>query len=270
MNLVENAKSLDQFFTNKSVAKHLYNVVKDFISKNSIEFDMWLEPSVGDGSFFNLLPHNKVGYDIDKKIPNIIEDDFLTIELAPKKYFTIGNPPFGKNSNLAIAFFNKCAGNSVAIAFIVPRTFKKDSVINKLHDNFNLALEKELPDNSFYIQDELNILTVPCVFQIWVRGDKRDKIKQILTSADFSFTTKNEADFAFQRVGVNAGVIKNKKVFDKIAVQSHYFIKQHKKNVKTILKTISWDIVKFNTAGNPSISKSELIKLYEKHVIKEA
>ena len=41
------------------------------------------------------------------------------------------------------------------IAFILPRTFRKASVINRLSEKFNLILETMLPKNSFHLPDEL-------------------------------------------------------------------------------------------------------------------
>ena len=71
-------------------------------------------------------------------------------------------------------------------------------------------------------------------------------------------------DFSIQRVGGNAG-----KVFDdcKRHWRSHHFIKikNHKVDVKAIFKSIDWEIPdgpKFDTAGNPSISKNDFIRYY--------
>jgi hypothetical protein len=133
------SRQLDQFYTKKEVALKYYQITDSFLQKNHIEIDMWLEPSAGTGAFYNLLPINKIGIDLEPKIENVIEHDFLTYILEDKRYVTIGNPPFGKNSSLAIKFFNKCAEKSEVIAFILPKTFKKDSVINKLNKNFALC-----------------------------------------------------------------------------------------------------------------------------------
>ena len=79
---------------------------------------------------------------------------------------------------------------------------------------------------------------------------------------DFIFVDKSEADFAIQRVGVAAGKVKVD--FEKYAVASHYFIKANEK-VRKVFEKINWSSVKGNTAGNPSISKSELINLYNQN-----
>ena len=104
---------------------------------------------------------------------------------------------------------------------------------------------------------------VPCVFQVWIRKENlRQLALKTFTHNDFTFVEKSEADFAIQRVGVAAGKVKID--FEKYAVASHYFIKANEK-VRKVFEKINWSSVKGNTAGNPSISKSELINLYNQN-----
>ena len=60
-----------------------------------------------------------------------------------KRYLVVGNPPFGKISSIAIKFFNKSAEYADCIAFIIPRTFKRVSVQNKLNLNFHLMYNED-------------------------------------------------------------------------------------------------------------------------------
>jgi len=62
-----------------------------------------------------------------------------------KKYIVIGNPPFGKNSSLVINFFNKSAEFADVITFILPKTFKRVSIQNKLNLNFILIYNEDIP-----------------------------------------------------------------------------------------------------------------------------
>lgn len=127
-NYIKKERLLDQFYTNNDIALKCYNHLKKIIKDNNIEHSIWLEPSAGEGAFFNLIEHDKIGIDIDPKIKELIKADFLEYNLIYNDYITIGNPPFGKNSNLAIKFFNKCSLHSKIIGFIVPKTFKKYSL----------------------------------------------------------------------------------------------------------------------------------------------
>lgn len=251
---------LDQFYTKNEVALDCVNKVKDIIQQNNVMANIWLEPSAGTGAFFNLLPDNKLGFDIEPRCSGVIEKDFLLAGVNEDNCITIGNPPFGKNSSLAIKFFNKAAMFSSLIAFIVPKTFKKDSVIEKLNNNFHLIYECDIPKFSFIFNEK--DYDVPCVFQVWKKESiKRVTKQKILTNSDFQFTNKDKASIAIQRVGVNAGKVK--RVFDNCAIASHYFIKATE-DIIVLLEKIDWSTVKYNTAGNPSISKRELIDLYEK------
>ena len=260
----------DCFFTSQEVAKQCLLTLKSkFANKkiNELSYDLWLEPSAGDGVFFELLPPNRLGIDIRKsKNSKIKKADFLTwpINQLTSKYkniITIGNPPFGKNSNLAVKFFNRSAQFSNCIAMILPRTFLKSSIQRRLDPYFCCEEEVELPEESFFFNN--TPYAVPCVFQIWFKGYTKRKVPLgPLTHRDFEFTTRNNADFAVQRVGVAAGKIKHN--FDIIADASHYFIKSLKigSRVEETFGDIDWSSVKFNTAGNPSISKRELVEMY--------
>lgn len=256
------SKELDQFYTKPNIAKDCYEKVIAFLNKRNIVLTTWLEPSAGCGAFYSLLSGNKLGIDLDPKLDDIICHDFLTYHLEKDNYLTIGNPPFGKNSSLAVKFFNKCAEHSLLIAFIVPKTFKKHSIQNKLNKSFHLEYEYDLPDYSFEFNDK--DYNVPSVLQIWLKSDTlRNKATLLKTHTDFVFTNKSNADFAIQRVGMAAGKVKEN--FIDYAEASHYFIKAHydKNLVLSLFKKIDYNTVKYNTAGNPSISKNELIELYQ-------
>ena len=268
-------KSLDQFYTKPAIVESVLKMVD--LSK----YDLIVEPSAGAGDFLKRLPLDKsIGLDIEPATSGILRKDFF--DFAPervKNTLTIGNPPFGKNSSTAIKFFNHAAQFSDCIAFIVPRTFRKPSVINRLNENFHIVKQKILPSDSFYTP-EGESRAVPTVFQIWERQEApRTKIKTFTTHPDFDFVriqnnpTRQQkelqcrnSDFCVRRVGGSAGKIY--KDYDIIYRdwKSHYYIKQKTEGVERIMSLIRWDdreSPKFDTAGNPSISKHELIKLYK-------
>ena len=79
-NTVYKTKSkLDQFYTNPSIAKDCLDTLKNIKEVKYDSYDLYLEPSAGDGSFLNLLPAEKrVGLDLDPKIDEIIKLDFYS------------------------------------------------------------------------------------------------------------------------------------------------------------------------------------------------
>lgn len=261
----ENSRSLDQFYTNPKYAEHVFNVIKSKIDLNI--FDVLLEPSAGSGSFFNLFDKKKrIGLDLDPKSSDIIKLNFFDWQ-PPKnsKIIAIGNPPFGKNSSLAIKFFQRCAEYSDVIAFIVPKTFRKASVINRLNKKFHIIHDEEVPKNSFIFNEK--VYNVPCCLQIWIKDkEERDLIKRYSFNDVknwFIITSPDNADFSIQRVGQKAGTIKTKD-FKHYSQLSHYYIKMFDPKVLEIFNMVDFNSVKYNTAGNPSVSPSELIEIWLK------
>ena len=259
----DNSRNLDQYYTDPAYAQQFLDTVKSTVDLN--QFDHVLEPSAGTGSFYNLLDTSKrIGLDLDPKALGIIKTDFFDW-MAPigKKIITIGNPPFGKNAGLAVKFFNHAAKFSSVIAFVIPRTFRKASIINRLHKNFHLVYDETVPDNSFIFNDQS--YNVWCCAQIWVRKTELRNVIPTLKLNQirfwFELVDPTLSDFAIQRVGGRAGLIRETGRHN-YSAESHYFIKAHDHRVLPIFKTINFDTVKFNTAGNPSVSPSELIELF--------
>ncbi len=89
-----------QHFTDRSEATRLYELTLKVITEYGVMFDCWLEPSAGDGSFFDLLPADRrLGIDIDSHRADIVQADFLTFDgfATGVTYAAIGNFPWGEN-----------------------------------------------------------------------------------------------------------------------------------------------------------------------------
>ena len=160
--------AFDKFYTQPEKAEECYNFLINTITIGPDA--MYLEPSAGDGSFLNYLP-NYTALDIKPEDDRIIEQDFLKYTTDKTDFITIGNPPFGNRSALAIDFFNKAATMSEVIAFIVPVSFMKWNVQKKLDMSFALVDYFYLPFNSFL--DEGKEFGVRTVFQVWVKKDSK-------------------------------------------------------------------------------------------------
>lgn len=264
---------MDQFYTKEEVAIELYNKFKEVIKID--EYDIMLEPSAGKGAFFKLLPVSKrVGIDLEPKIDGIETLNFFDYTpIANKKYITIGNPPFGRVSSIAVKFFNKASEFSDVIAFIIPRTFNRISVKNKLSLDFRLVYNLELPLVPCCFEPKMN---AKCCFQIWKRSDiKRNLIKVKLSHKDFYFVKYGEKNkegipscpspenynIIMKAFGSSCGKIVN--YHNNLKAKSHHFIKSNisveklKKNFEKIDYSISKE-----TCRQDSIGKSDLIMLY--------
>jgi len=260
--------TIDKFYTcNLYVTSCIKNIQTTLsISEN----DTIIEPSAGNGSFIKCIKEitqNYKFYDLEPENEAIEKQDYLLLDISPfvdKKVHIIGNPPFGRQSSLAIKFIKKSCEFCSSISFILPKSFKKESMKSKFPANFHLVFEEDVPDKSFLVNGQE--YDVPCVFQIWTKLlEERKKIEKKVSNG-FVFVKKNEnPDISFRRVGVYAGKIDTD--IDK-SEQSHYFIKFTNNN--TLCENIDkLKEIKFqtnNTVGPKSISKQELIKEFN-HVI---
>ena len=245
-------------------------LIKSSKELNLTEYDCIIEPSAGNGSFSHKI--NKCfAYDIEPASEDIIKQDWFKLDKnifnQYKNILIVGNPPFGQQNTLAVSFFNESAKIAQTIAFILPRSFKKDSVQNRLSLDFILKKEIDLDDCIFLLKGEEQY-NVPCIFQIWEKTNKpRNKKRLKTTTALFDFTIKDLADFRIQRVGGNAGKASKDLNF---SAQSNYFIKNKSSysideliNIinKTVFPSINY------TVGPKSLSKGELIATLEEELI---
>ncbi len=257
-------KEFSKFYTKKEVVKLCCNEIKKNISIN--KEDLFIEPSAGNGAFISPikeLTNNYVFYDIKPEHKEITEKDFLSLEIKNeenKKIHIIGNPPFGKQNNLVIKFIKHCCKFSDTISFILPKSFKKQSLQKYFNEYYHLEISLDLPDKSFLLDNKE--YHVPCIFQIWIKKDyKRIEYLQ-LYPLNFIFVKKTGLpDFSVRRVGWYAGTVDKNYTLKNI--QSHYFIKLINKEfnvdkVINLLNNIEWEFN--NSVGSRSISKQELIK----------
>ena len=260
-----NRNTLDKYYTKDIVVELCLNLFKKYIKLNNN--DLIIEPSAGNGSFIKgikLLSNNFRFYDLEPHNDEIIKQDYLlfdyySIQEIFSKIHIVGNPPFGRQSSLAIKFIKKSCEFCNSISFILPKSFKKDSLKKTFPLNFHLIFEIDLPDKSFLV-DGLEH-DVPCIFQIWEKKTTNRAINEKLNPINFIFVEKTEnPDISFRRVGVNAGKI-DEEINEK-SIQSHYFIKfTDGKPISENIKKLSKIRYNFNnTVGPKSISKQELIK----------
>ena len=276
-------QGLDKFYTNLNVAQHCINKTDEVYPLES--FDTIIEPSAGAGSFSCQIIHkNLLAMDImpEENSININTQDFLTyypIKASSSRFLTIGNPPFGKNSSLAIKFFNHASQWSDVIAFIVPKVFRRISIQNKLNPLFHLVHDEDIPSNPCSFHPPMN---VKCCFQIWrisYEGVKRPIIKLPTTHADWKFlsfgpldesgqpTPPEGADFAIRAYGGKCGqIIDNSEELKTLRPKSWHWIQCIPDHVKKDVLINRFDTLDYsnsnNTARQNSIGKGELVSLY--------
>lgn len=191
----QNAKnSFDEYFTKSEIARMLFEKAKSIISNyENLNQYTWLEPSVGEGCFYKLLPKNKIGIDINVSKFGILQGDYLQFELPKKPLIIIGNPPFGHRGVLALEFI-KHSKEADFVCFILPMFFQslgKGSVRYRVKD-FHLLHEETLPHNSFYLKNGKE-KDVKCCFQIWSKKHKNP-------NEEFSWYRQKEKQEPFSEI----------------------------------------------------------------------
>jgi len=259
--------TLDKYYTSNTTVNLCYLYIKKYVKIQP--HDLIIEPSAGNGAFIPILKKLNVNMyccDIEPEHSEIMKQNYLTLDtdIAVQlfnKIHVIGNPPFGRQSSMAIKFIKKSASFADSITFILPRSFKKQSLQKYYPLCFHLVFEIDIPEYSFIINNKP--YNVPCVFQIWEKRAYNRELPEKLVPTHFTFVKKeNNPDISFRRVGVYAGKID---IDVEKSEQSHYFIQfndiistEKKELIIGELKKIAFETN--NTVGPKSISKQELIK----------
>jgi hypothetical protein len=249
----------DAYFTNPAIASEYVATIARLTAHR--EFSQAIEPSAGNGAFLSPMSDwfaPVKGFDLMPKAKGIIKSDWFNVTV-PKRSIVIGNPPFGFAASLAIRFFNHAATGADVIAFVVPRSFQKESVHRKLNPSFHLIHEELCPQDTFLVDGAP--YNVPCVFQIWERGETLRKIEPVAQGNPFfSFVAKADVkrgDFCIRRVGGRAG-----QVLDGTdhAIPTTYFVRPITKGAKQAVNAClpALKLLRDKTAGVRSISKHEL------------
>ena len=124
-----NRNIIDKYYTKDTTVNFCINLIKQYIQIE--QNDLIIEPSAGNGSFIlgiKTLSSNFLFYDLEPEHHEIIQKDYLSSEneFKSNKIHIIGNPPFGRQSSLAIKFIKKSCLFCDTISFILPKSFKKD------------------------------------------------------------------------------------------------------------------------------------------------
>ena len=252
---IEN-NELEQYYTKPEIAQYCVSLM-DLSS-----YSLIVEPSAGTGAFLVPLRNsskNIISMDIDPKEKSITKKDFFDYLPERSNILVIGNPPFGKNSSLAIRFINHAAHFADTIAFILPVSFKKGYLQNQLNEHLELVSVYDLPAEAF-IKSDGNQFNYETAFFIFRYSETYKRELEEIKPQGFSFTkSKNDADIFIIRKGKKAGVsgfISDvPSLFDSI-----YYIKlEDKKKIAPaieLLNTHNWSLKRYsmNTINQNDVS----------------
>ena len=264
---------LEWFFTSRMLAARCVDIVDARFPLAS--FDLVLEPSAGDGAFLDLLPApTRLGLDIHPSSEGIREADFLawTPPHLGADILTIGNPPFGQRGQLAIAFLNRACQFSRVVAFILPRSFRKDTFLNRVDRRFHLVHQEDCDEFRRPPHDEP--VRIKAVFQVWERRQQpRDLVQRPGDHEDFelrhahlSRVTPEELarlragfDFAIPQVG---SAFLPRPVHEVVA-GSHWFVKAHRPGVLETFRRLDFSFLSGMNLSFTSLSKKDIVQAYQ-------
>lgn len=229
---------LEQYYTPDTLATKLCALLAQTVATTKV--DKWLEPAAGTGSFCRAI--RQAGYtevvamDVEPKKYYIKQQDFLTATIKMKDGICLTNPPFGRNHSLSVPFFNKAAEHCRIIAFIVPRSWRKWSIVNRHGPRFHKVLDQDMiikyVDENGKPLSKSSILNT--VFQIWERRDiPRPRYPEIRQTY-FKRVRPTEANGSLTIFGRGCGTLKT--TFPATPNTTQMFIKAPRRVIQALPK----------------------------------
>lgn len=250
----------EQFYTPRSLACELVakaeSVIPNFTKRN------FLEPAGGNGSFIEALAERGINrveaVDLYPKHALVRRGNFLDFEPSNKNLVTISNPPFGRNNALAIPFFNHAAVFSEYICFLVPRSWRKWSVQNRLAENFHKVLDEDVfvsyeDEKGIAVRQANNLRTC---FQIWQRQSVA-RAKIVVPDNDLiQKVPPEQAELAIRVFGYGCGkVLEN---FEREKNTTLMFLRIKNEQVRRLLPKLDYQRFSLNTAYTEALAFPEI------------
>jgi predicted RNA methylase len=260
----------EQFYTPEELALKLTQKLAPLVG--GLEGKLIIEPAGGTGAFIKaaktLGAQKVISFDIEPKADGVALGDFLEADLSSvSSAITISNPPFGRNNSLSIPFFNKAAKHSDYIAFIVPRSWRKWSVINRLDRDFHLIHDEDLSidyvdETGEMVWQKSNLRTC---FQLWQRQDKQRELIKVQDLGLISKVSPEEADVALTVFGYSCGQIRTE--FERVPNSTVMFLKVHNERVLPALRSVDFSRFYRNTAYTEALSLQEIRFLINEEIL---
>ena len=258
----------EQYYTPANLAGALIAEVEKVLGP--LRGQTVLEPAGGTGSFVEAAlaagAKKIISFDIEPLHPLVQQGDFLVEEILESNLITISNPPFGRNNALSIPFFNKAAQISEAICFIVPRSWRKWSVTNRLDLNFELVFDTDLEID--YEDASANSLSnktrLATCFQIWKRVSKPREIIKIKDMGLVEKVSPEQADVSLTVFGYGCGKLRTE--FEPVANTTQLFLRLIHKDAYSALSKVDFSRFYKNTAYTEAISLQEINYLLNEEI----
>lgn len=250
----------EQYYTPPDVADSI--ISRLFNLRPACSTKIWLEPAGGTGTFIDAAHRfgieEVVSVDIEPYHPLVKAGNFLEHNFDFSDGLAIGNPPFGRNNSLSIPFFNHASNFCDLICFIVPRSWRKWSVINRLNLSFHLIDDYDLKINYLDVAgneiSEKSVLRT--VVQTWERREfSRAKIK-VRDMGLIERVEPQDADVALTIFGFSCGTVRTS--FPKEPNTTQMYLALHHPQALQALETADFSRFFNNTAYTEALSIQEI------------
>ena len=259
----------EQYYTPTDLAEALLAevlVLVPDLAKRTI-----LEPAGGTGAFLKAAAKagakKFLSFDIEPKHAGVKKANFLQANVSSTNAVTISNPPFGRNNSLSIPFFNKAADHSEFICFIVPRSWRKWSVINRLDRRFHLVADHDIQiDYEDEAGQKLSVKNnLATCFQIWQRKSELRPRYAVADQGLVEKTTPAEADVALTIFGFGCGKVLTD--FERKPNTTKMFLKLHHPEALAALQSVDFNKFSKNTAYTQALSLPEINYLLNERIL---
>jgi hypothetical protein len=254
----------ERYYTPPALAleltRELAQLIPDFSER------VVIEPAGGTGSFINAALELGVSeiYSVDTEPlhPLVERGDFLSWRPAlPERGLgavALSNPPFGRNNALAIPFFNHAAGFSEYQAYILPRSWRKWSVQNRLDRSFHLIADRDLELN--YVDADGSALSrqnrLRTCFQVWQRQPSPRPIIRVADLGFVSRATPQTADLALTTFGYGCGRVHRE--FERVKNTTRIYLRVHDPRVYEVIDGLDYAQFSKHTAYTEALALPEL------------
>ena len=250
----------EQYYTPRSLALDLVVQIENVLGP--LAGKTVLEPAGGTGAFIEAVQavgvSKVVSFDIEPLHELVTEGNFLEQEVKESNIVTISNPPFGRNNSLSIPFFNHAALVSDAICFIVPRSWRKWSVTNRLDLGFELELDLDLEID--YVDAEglplSNKTHLATCFQIWKKADLPRALVRVADRGIIEKVLPEQADVSLTIFGYGCGKVKTE--FEPVPNTTQMFLKLNHPQALAALESVDYSKFFKNTAYTEALSLQEI------------
>lgn len=171
--------------------------------------------------------------------------DFLksTWTRGEQKTLVLGEPPKLSHHHTTIKYFKHAAEFADAVAFLLPKTFDRPSLLNKVHPHLHLT------DSWMYTEQ---------LFQLWSYQEATRSVELINKVKGFYFCTAH-SDFFVQRTGNNAG--KAGIGGAGRSVHTNYLLLNRTKiPTETVVERLNFIWEKQRSSGFTNVNKPELLQ----------